>query len=106
MKLVVRRTAASRVAQFYCEMNRYGNRFMQLGYGRVSTNEQDTAARVSALKSAGCEKIFQEKALGQTPASSLSRPTPQGRCARRLAPRQTFAIAPGRPNDHGADSRS
>ena len=29
---------------------------MKLGYGRVSTNEQDTAAQVSALKSAGCKK--------------------------------------------------
>jgi DNA invertase Pin-like site-specific DNA recombinase len=35
---------------------------MKLGYARVSTNEQDTAAQVSALKSAGCEKIFREKA--------------------------------------------
>src|ERR1700730_1815602 len=37
---------------------------MKLGYGRVSTNEQDTAAQVSALKSAGCEKIYREKASG------------------------------------------
>jgi DNA invertase Pin-like site-specific DNA recombinase len=35
-----------------------------LGYARVSTNDQDTAAQVAALRSAGCEKIFREKVSG------------------------------------------
>jgi DNA invertase Pin-like site-specific DNA recombinase len=37
---------------------------MLLGYARVSTDEQDTAAQVAALKEAGCERIFRETASG------------------------------------------
>ena len=35
---------------------------MLLGYARVSTQDQDTVAQISSLKSAGCEIIFHEKA--------------------------------------------
>jgi DNA invertase Pin-like site-specific DNA recombinase len=37
---------------------------MLIGYARVSTQEQDNQAQITALTESGCERIFQEKASG------------------------------------------
>ena len=37
---------------------------MKLGYARVSTDDQATAAQLDALNAAGCERVFEERASG------------------------------------------
>ncbi|SHF65277.1 Site-specific DNA recombinase [Litoreibacter ascidiaceicola] len=37
---------------------------MQLGYARVSTDDQATAAQLDALSTAGCGRVFEERASG------------------------------------------
>lgn len=38
---------------------------MQIGYVRVSTNDQNTALQRNALECAGCELIFEDKMSGK-----------------------------------------
>ena len=53
---------------------------MLIGYARVSTDDQDTRMQIDALKRAGCEKIYEERASGsRTDRPELAKAVAHGR---------------------------
>ena len=65
---------------------------MLLGYARVSTDLQDHALQLDALRAVGCDKVFVETGsvhglIGWSLQSTRTRPP--GRCAGGLASRST-----------------
>lgn len=48
-------------------------RMEKIGYARVSTDDQTTAAQLHALQASGCERIFQEQASGAGKRPELAR---------------------------------
>jgi DNA invertase Pin-like site-specific DNA recombinase len=61
---------------------------MKYGYARVSSNTQDYQAQVEALKTAGCKRIYSEKASGK---STNGRPE-LGKMMRALASGDTVVV--------------
>ena len=58
------------------------------GYARVSTEDQDLASQLQALKGAGCDPIYQEKATG----ANMERPEWRA-CNRGLGRGDTLVVA-------------
>jgi DNA invertase Pin-like site-specific DNA recombinase len=61
---------------------------MRYGYARVSTSKQDYANQVDALKAAGCERIFTEKAS----AKSTNGRREFDRLMKALSPNDTVVV--------------
>lgn len=60
---------------------------MVIGYARVSTDQQDTAAQLPELRKAGCKKIYQETFGG----GSMDRPELE-KCLERLEQGDTLVV--------------
>src|SRR5712691_2923361 len=61
---------------------------MKYGYARVSTDDQNTALQLAALKKAGCKTIFKDEGLS---GATVKRPA-LTRCLKVLHPRDTLIV--------------
>ena len=60
---------------------------MKTGYARVSTGDQNPDLQLAALKAAGCEKIYTDKATG----ANVKRPE-LAKCLKALASGDTLVV--------------
>ncbi len=60
---------------------------MKIGYARVSTDDQNPDLQLAALKQAGCQRIFIDKATG----AHIKRPE-LTKCLKALAEGDTFTV--------------
>jgi DNA invertase Pin-like site-specific DNA recombinase len=61
---------------------------MKYGYARVSTDDQNPALRLAALKKAGCQTVFKDEGLSGT---TTKRPAPL-RCLKTLEHGDTLIV--------------
>ncbi len=61
---------------------------MKYGYARVSTDDQNPALQLSALKKAGCKTIFKDEGIS---GATVKRPA-LSRCLKALRPGDTLIV--------------
>ena len=61
---------------------------MKVGYARVSTDGQDTALQIDALKAVGCQRIYQERGVS---GAAVKRPQ-LTKCLRFLQPGDVLVV--------------
>jgi DNA invertase Pin-like site-specific DNA recombinase len=65
-----------------------GANILKYGYARVSTDDQNTALQLAALKKAGCKQVFQDEGLS---GATTKRPA-LIRCLKALRPGDTLIV--------------